>query len=46
MNNTEVFFNGSVEGRERERLLLLFATTRSVFKSVRVSVVEIANRTN
>ena len=27
-------------------LLLLFATTRSVFKSVKVSVVEIANRTN
>ena len=28
------------------RLLLLFATTRSVFKSVKVSVVEIAKRTN
>ena len=27
-------------------LLLLFATTRSVFKSVKVSVVEIAKRTN
>ena len=27
-------------------LLLLFATTRSVFKSVTVSVVEIAKRTN
>ena len=26
--------------------LLLFATTRSVFKSVKVSVVEIAKRTN
>ena len=26
--------------------LLLFATTRSVFKSVNVSVVEIAKRTN
>ena len=28
------------------RLLLLFATTRSVIKSVKVSVVEIAKRTN
>ena len=27
-------------------LLLLFATTRSVFKSVKVSVVEMAKRTN
>ena len=27
-------------------MLLLFATTRSVFKSVKVSVVEIAKRTN
>ena len=27
-------------------LLLLFATTRSVFKSVKISVVEIAKRTN
>ena len=27
-------------------VLLLFATTRSVFKSVKVSVVEIAKRTN
>ena len=26
--------------------LLLFATTRSIFKSVKVSVVEIAKRTN
>ena len=26
--------------------MLLFATTRSVFKSVKVSVVEIAKRTN
>ena len=30
----------------RYMLLLLFATTRSVFKSVKVSVVEIAKRTN
>ena len=30
----------------RLSLLLLFATTRSVFKSVKVSVVEIAKRTN
>ena len=29
-----------------QMLLLLFATTRSVFKSVKVSVVEIAKRTN
>ena len=29
-----------------EYLLLLFATTRSVFKSVKISVVEIAKRTN
>ena len=32
--------------RHGSMLLLLFATTRSVFKSVKVSVVEIAKRTN
>ena len=33
-------------GRPRRTWLLLFATIRSVFKSVKVSVVEIAKRTN
>ena len=32
--------------KQYSMLLLLFATTRSVFKSVKVSVVEIAKRTN
>ena len=31
---------------ESSKSLLLFATTRSVFKSVKISVVEIAKRTN
>ena len=34
------------ESEEVTVVLLLFATTRSVFKSVKVSVVEIAKRTN
>ena len=36
-----------VDSVQNQRLLLLlFATTRSVFKSVKVSIVEIAKRTN
>ena len=33
-------------GDDGKRLLLLFATTRSIVKSVKVSVVDIAKRTN
>ena len=41
-----VIHRNEVEGFPLQLLLLLFATTRSVFKSVKVSVVEIAKRTN
>ena len=45
VNNSVVVQHVSVV-QVRNVMLLLFATTRSVFKSVKVSVVEIAKRTN